>query len=234
MAKDKKTYAFSDLTEANFPEVAELELHEDTPQSPWHDIQEVALTEMEQFGINYILDRMRDGRFAAMNEATIWSRVNYPILMLAETKRIKAWSEIPAEATFDHMILKGALDGVLGWTTAGLLETPYLVVAEAKRGVDSKDPRYQLYGELLATAWLNQKSERLAQVSTALDEEISEPLTRPNHGCYIIAENWTFAQAQVEGLDSAYPKLHITLSREYSSRFELELIAKVLNGLVVV
>jgi len=27
MAKDKKTYAFSDLTEANFPEVADLEIH---------------------------------------------------------------------------------------------------------------------------------------------------------------------------------------------------------------
>jgi len=220
--KQRNVYIFSDLTEANFPQIAELQMNEDSHQCPWHHIQEMALDETDRFVVNYISERLRGGRFAVMNEATLWSRVNYPILALAETKQVKAWSEIFAEATFSHVILKGILDGVLGRTIGGLLDKPYFVIAEAKRGIESKDPRYQLYGQLLATALLNQQHEQTDQ-----------QITSPHYGCYIIAEYWTFVQAEVERITSSRPKLQITLSREYSSRFEIELIAKVLKRIVM-
>ena len=91
---------------------------------------------------------------------------------------------------------------------------------EAKRGIESKDPRYQLYGQLLATSSLNQ---------TKLIQDKEAEITLPLYGCYIVAETWTFAKAQVENIVSNYPTLHLTLSREYSIRFEMKLIAKILK-----
>ncbi|MEM7531142.1 MAG: hypothetical protein AAF639_03110 [Chloroflexota bacterium] len=220
MTEKTKAYTFSDLTKSNFSEVAAVQMLEDTPESIWHHVEQTPLDETEQVVMRYLLGKMQDGRVSVMNEATLWSRVNYPVLTLAETERIKAWSEISMEASLPHVTLKGDVDGVLGWTTSGLLELPYFVIVEAKRGIESKDPRYQLYGQLLATSSLNQNQ---------LGQSEEADMTPPLYGCYIVAETWTFAKAQVANIASHYPTLHLMLSREYSIRFEMELIAKILK-----
>ena len=57
------------------------------------------------------------------------------------------------------------------------------------------DPQYQLYGEMLAAAWLNCKN------TTALEQEI--------FGCYTVVDNWAFVRGVVGDIESEKPTLNI-------------------------
>ncbi|MEM7538086.1 MAG: hypothetical protein AAF639_38315 [Chloroflexota bacterium] len=217
-------YTFSSLTEKNFSRVANLTIAKDVGDCLWDQSDGEVLSDDDAFIVHYLSSRMATERMSMMNEATLWARVHYQLLTLAETDEIKAWSEVSMEASFPStspdFTLSGEADGVLGWSTSGFLNTPYLVVVEAKRGLEAKDPRYQLYGQLIATAKLNSQRNN--------DEQHEYVL----YGCYTVAENWTFVRAMISALETNHPSIDVILSREYSSRFETELIPKILKRIV--
>lgn len=80
-----------------------------------------------------------------MNEATIWARGIYPLLLLAEQGNIEAWAGVAMRATYPQFEIEGIADGVLGKCVSGFIETPYLIVVEAKRGLEAPNRVYQLY-----------------------------------------------------------------------------------------
>jgi hypothetical protein len=65
----------------------------------------------------------------------------------------------------------------------GMMESPYIVVVETKRGIDNQNPLFQLYGQLLAAAHLNWENEN------------QEHSPQEIFGCYTIADSWTFVRA---------------------------------------
>jgi hypothetical protein len=49
-----------------------------------------------------------------MNEATVWARAIYPLLMQAERDAVRAWAQVPLRATYPTFEISGVVDGVLG------------------------------------------------------------------------------------------------------------------------
>ncbi|MCP2728699.1 hypothetical protein [Limnofasciculus baicalensis] len=116
---------------------------------PWTEVERITLTAQEKQQAAFIQSQLINEPTHLLNEATIWARAIYPLLALAETDSIRAWAEITLNAQFPTFSISGIADGVLGKSVAGRLEAPYLVVVEAKRGIEAVDPIPQLYGELL-------------------------------------------------------------------------------------
>ncbi|HEY9702515.1 MAG TPA: hypothetical protein V6C58_08720, partial [Allocoleopsis sp.] len=181
----------------------------------WLNIEYVTLTENEQQQLYYLQSHLLNYSIHFMNEATIWARGIYPFLLLAEQGKIQAWSEIPLQAKFPLFELEGIADGVLAKTVSDSVEFPYLVVVEAKKGLENQNPLYQLYGQLLTVAHLNWEDDQQER------QEI--------YGCYTIADVWTFVRAEIEGIESEKPKMKLEFSREYSSKIEGEIILKLLK-----
>jgi hypothetical protein len=185
---------------------------------PWTRVDDITLSSEEQQEINAIARRLRNHEITLMNEATIWARGIYPLLMLAEQRDIQAWAQVPLEARYPHVTLQGLVGGVLGRTVAGQIEAPYFLVLEAKRSLESQNPRYQLYGQILAAAWLNWEQDQ---------QPVQEIF-----GCYTISDIWTLLRAEVEGFESETPTLRLETSREYVQRAEMETLLKILKAIV--
>jgi hypothetical protein len=184
----------------------------------WTEIQSVSLTQREEQQLQEIKDHLLNYDTHLMNEATIWARAIYPLLLLAEQDSIQAWAEIPLQARYVNFQLEGIVDGVLGKCIAGLAETPYLVVLEAKRGLENENPLFQLYGQLLAAAHFNWENDG------------HEP--QEIFGCYTIADNWKFLRAEIDGMEADKPSMRIEYSREYSEKLEADIIFKILKQIV--
>lgn len=184
----------------------------------WTQVETLALSETEQQQLQVIASRLLNYPLHLMNEATIFSRAIYPLLLLSEQNSIQAWAEVSLQAKYTRFELEGIVDAVLAKSIAGRLECPYLVVVETKRGVESKNPVFQLYAQILAAARLNWENTPL------LPQEI--------FGCYTIADSWTFIRAEVEEIDSDLPVLRVEYSREYVEKLEAETIFKILKGIV--
>lgn len=109
-------------------------------------------------------------------------------------------------------------DGALARDEAGLPAEPYLLVIEAKRGVDAQDPMAQCVGSMLAVA--------LGRLRGATPVEV--------FGAFTIADTWTFVRATVapDAQEVARLRLDLNVSREYEGRFESTLILAILKGLV--
>ena len=60
--------------------------------APWEPWQNDALTPAEEVAIDDVVRRLRRTEATLVNEATIWSRVIYPLLVLAERDGVQAWS----------------------------------------------------------------------------------------------------------------------------------------------
>lgn len=154
-----------------------------------------------------------------LNEATIWARGIYPLLSLAEQgPSIQAWAEVSLTGKYLTFEISGIADGAIGRCVSSYMEAPYLVVVEAKRGLEAQNPLFQLYGQLLAAARLNW------QLNTQDPQEV--------FGCYTIADAWTFVRAIVQGLESDRPSLTVETSREYSEKNDAVLILKLLRSIV--
>ncbi len=166
-----------------------------------------------------IQNRIAQDRPQLMNEATVWARAIYPVLMLAEQDFVRAWAQVPLRATYPTFEISGVADGVLGKGLAGELEAPYLVVVEAKRGIEAQNPQYQLYGEMLAAAKMNWTMD-------GQDPQII-------FGCYTVADVWTFVRGQVVGIESDKPSLYLESSQEYSGKLESDTVVKILQKVVV-
>ena len=186
---------------------------------PWlQQINTILLTENEQRQLQDIQVRLLNYSTHLMNEATIWARGIYPLLALAEQGSIQAWAQVSLQAQYAQFEIEGIADGVLGKAVTGFIAAPYLVVVEAKRGIEGQNPLFQLYGQLLAAAHLNWEKEK--------------PASQEIFGCYTIADSWTFARAEVEHLETDRPTLRVEYSREYAEKTEAETILKILRLIV--
>ncbi len=185
---------------------------------PWTLVDTLTLTDQERQQLQYIKSRLINSDIQLMNESTLWARAIYPLLLLAEHGDIQAWGEVPLYAQYVQFEIEGIADGVLGKTVAGRIETPYLIVVETKKGIESQNPVFQLYGQLLAAAHLNFENDGQT--------------TQEIFGCYTIADTWKFVRTEVEEIESDRPLLRVEYSREYSEKYDAETILKILKGIV--
>ena len=152
-----QTYPLSQLTEETLNTL--VELHEqDGDLEVWEKMQ-MPLTAEEGVMLDYLKADTQQRHLTRLNEATLWARTIYPLLRLAENDRIVAWAGVLLKATYPAFELEGEADGALAPAVAGKIRGPYLVVHEAKRGINAPDPLCQLYGEMLAAAWINWKTD---------------------------------------------------------------------------
>lgn len=187
---------------------------------PWTRVEQITLTDAERAQAAVISQRLLKADTLLMNEATIWGRAIYPLLILAEQESVQAWAGVPLWARYPHVELQGVADGVMGCGLVSVTETAYyLVVATAKRTHENRDPRVNLMGNLLAAARLNW-------------EHNQQPM-QEIFGCYTLADTWKFLRAVVQDIDSPAPSIRLEPSREYVQKFEAETILKILRGIVL-
>ncbi|WP_437670713.1 hypothetical protein [Sorangium sp. So ce131] len=173
--------------------------------------------------LRYLTAKLARAQPTTLNEATLWSRAVYPLLELAEMDHVRAWAEVPiaAKDPYSDTEIGGLVDGVLApeGVLAGAPGLPFLLVVEAKRGIDAVDPRPQLLAAMLAVLWTG-----IARAGEG------GPLEA--FGCFTVGDIWTFvrAEAVVRPADIA-PRLAVTLSwsREYAERAEADAILRVLR-----
>lgn len=210
------------VTDLNLTHIREIALVQEQPIAdyPWTEVDSVRLSTVEQEYSGYIGARLRDADTVLMNEATIWGRAIYPLLMLAEQAPVYAWAQVPLRARYPHVELQGTVDGVLAHGVVSMTGTTYyLLILEAKRGLENHDPRLQLLGQLLAAARLNWEREQ-------------QPIQQV-FGCYTIIDIWKFVRAVVQHIDSSQPTILLEPSREYTQKFETETILKLLKHMVM-
>ena len=184
----------------------------------WTHVEAVALTPEEEHRVQSLQKLLATDPVHLLNEATIWARVIYPLIQLAEAEDIRALAGVPLQAHYPKFELEGIADGVIGKSYVGKIESPYLVMVETKRGIEGQNPIFQLYGQLLAAARLNWEDNH---------QEGQEVF-----GCYTIADSWTFVRAEVSHIDSDQPSLRAELSKEYSEKVDAATILKLLKAIV--
>lgn len=211
-----QTYPLAQLTEETLNQL--VTLHEsDGTLEVWEKMQ-VALTAEESTHLAYITSDVHRHHRTIMNEATIWGRAIYPLLRLAEHGHIQAWAGVPLKAAYPTFELEGEADGALAPSVAGRIKPPYLIVHEAKRGINAPNPQFQLYGEMLAAARINWKTDANPE------QQI--------FGCYTITDDWTFVQGSVSEIESDRPVFHVEFSPRYSGIWEAERIVQLLKFIV--
>ncbi len=186
----------------------------------WTALEQSPITDLERATLAVNAERLKRFHATRANEATLWSRAIYPLLMLAERDDIVAWAQAPVLARWvpSAFELRGVADGTLARDEAGLPSDPYLLVIEAKRGIDAVDPMAQCVGSMLAVG--------LKRLTATKPEEV--------FGCFTIADTWTFLRGSLstETGDAARLRLDLTVSREYEGRFESALVLATLKGIV--
>ncbi len=186
----------------------------------WSALEQTPITESDRVTLASNAERLKRFHSTRANEATLWSRAIYPLLMLAESEDIIAWAQAPLLARWapGDLELRGVVDGALALDEAGLPAEPYLLVIEAKRGVDAQDPMAQCVGSMLAVG--------LQRVSRGVPAEV--------FGCFTVADTWTFLRGRLAAPSNDPPRLtlDLTVSREYEGRFESALVLAILKGVV--
>ena len=210
------TYALSQLTEETLNCLVTLK-EQPGVSDKWRDMQ-TSLSSEESVWLENIKSLLYERQLILMNEATLWSRAIYPLLALAEQGHIQAWAGVPLQAHYPAFELEGEADGALALSVGGKIRTPYLIVHEAKRGVNAPDPQYQLYGEMLAAAWLNWKG------NSNPEQEI--------FGCYTVNDTWVFVRGVVGEIETEKPTLNIEFSPVYNGVLEAERIVQILKSIV--
>ncbi len=210
-------FNFSEISLKDLKKLVELR-QKGIANYSWIKVEKWRIAEEEKTQLSYLITHTKHYPAHLMNEATLWARLIYPLLQLAERDDILATSEVNITAKYTQFELNGIIDGVLGKCIAGHLETPYFVILEAKRGLENTNPQPQLYSQLLATARLNQEENNL---------EVQEIF-----GCYTIADVWTFVRAKISEIDSDRPVMVLEHSKEYSENLEAEMILKILKSIV--
>ena len=109
-------------------------------------------------------------------------------------------------------------DGVMGPSFAERIQCPYFVMVDTKRGVESTNPVFQLYGQLLAAAWLN--------------DQLKEQEVQEIFGCFTIADSWTFVRGEVSAIASDRPTLTVEFSPEYAEKFDAPKILRILKQII--
>lgn len=185
---------------------------------PWDELSRGELTETEQRIVDYIATDLRHFEPSLVNEATVWGRAIFPLLVLAEAEGVQARAQVSLNVRLGEVDLAGSCDGALGKPYGSRLRAPFLIVVEAKRGVEGSDPLAQLHGEMLAAASLNAHE--------------SGKSSQRMHGCYTVAANWTFVRADITGLDTGRPTFSVVSSPEINEKTEAVSIVKILKSIV--
>src|SRR5262245_26087046 len=206
-------FKISDLTAESLNSLAEIYEKGVTPDL-W-DNMDVRLTTQERRQVKTVVSSLLNQSVVLMNEATVWSRAIYPLLMLAEQGGLCAWAQLPLKAQYKRFTLEGIADGVIGYNLFGISKSFRLIVVEAKRRAEAQDPQLQLYGAMLAAARLNWEQDG------RVEQEI--------FGCYTVADNWTFMHGLVSDIEADRPKLTVASSREYAEKIEAETILRILK-----
>ena len=215
---------FSTVTLALLRQVVNLQ--ERDASEIWLASAEIQLSDRERLQLEIIQSYLIHEKLHLLNEATLWARAIYPLLLIAEKTGIRAWSEVPLSAVYSQFEVDGIADGVMGYSVAGRLEMPYLVVVKTKRGVENQNPIFQLYAQFLAAARLNWEGDSLQ------DSKAERAPMQEIFGCYTIADSWTFVRAEVSEIESDRPTLKVESSQEYSEKSDAETILKVLKSIV--
>jgi hypothetical protein len=181
------------------------------------DTTDVSLTEHERQRVEAIISSLEHKSILLMNEATIWSRAIYPLLVLAEQDELEAWSQLPLKAEYPTFVLEGIADGAVGYNISGPTKSFCLIVVGVKREPEAQDPLPQLYGAMLAAARLN----------WAQDKRVSQEI----YGCYTVADNWVFAHGLVTDMEALRPTMTVALSRAYSEKIDAETILRILKSI---
>jgi hypothetical protein len=184
----------------------------------WLNTDQTEISEREKRYIDDLQQALKSIQVHLLNEATLWCKAIYPLLQLAEEANLQVWAEIALSAQYSQFELEGIADGVIGPSIAGRIQAPYFVMVATKRGIEGSDPVYQLYGELLAAAWMN------SQIDGKDNQEI--------FGCYTIADAWTFVRGEVGNISSDRPTLTVEFSPEYTEKVEAHSILKILKGII--
>lgn len=184
----------------------------------WTLVDHIELTLREQTRLTELESTLDGDPVHLLNESTIWARAIYPLLQLSEQDDIRALSGVLLQATYQNFSLDGIADGVIGRSITGRIEVPYIVMVEAKRGIEGQNPIAQLYGELLVAARLNWEND-----GKAIQEVF---------GCYTIADSWTFVRAVVGEIESDRPTLTTEHSREYAEKTTAFKILKILKSII--
>jgi len=209
-----RNFNFSELTLEFFNSIVTIEEKGVTPE-PWDKI-DVSLTGQESQRVESIVSSFLSMSVAQMNEATIFSRAIYPLLVLAEKDRLEAWAQAPLNAQYSGFVLKGIADAVIGFNISGITKSSFcLTVLQANLEMQAQDLQIRLYAAMLAAARLNWERDK------RLPQEI--------FGCYTIADNWTFARGLVSDIEAARPTMTVASSREYVERIEAETVLRILK-----
>ncbi len=184
----------------------------------WTLVDHIELTPREQTRLTELEGTLDGDPIHLLNESTIWARAIYPLLQLSEQDDIRALSGVLLQATYQNFSLDGIADGVIGRSITGRIEVPYIVMVEAKRGIEGQNPIAQLYGELLVAARLNWEND-----GKAIQEVF---------GCYTIADSWTFVRAVVGEIENDRPTLTTEHSREYAEKTSSFKILKTLKFII--
>jgi hypothetical protein len=210
-----QSFNFSRLTAGFLNSMVTLREKGITP-ALW-DTTDVGLTEHERQRVEAIISSLEHKSILLMNEATIWSRAIYPLLVLAELDELEAWAQLPLKAEYPGFILEGIADGAVGYNISGPTKSLCLIVVEVKREPEEQDPLSQLYGAMLAAAKLN----------WAQDNRVPQEI----YGCYTVADNWIFAHGLVADIEDPQPTMTVALSRAYSEKVEAETILRILKSI---
>ena len=210
------TYTFSQLSEETLKTLVTLHEEDGAPEV-WEKMQ-IALTTDEVRRLNDLKSTLHRRNLLGMNEATLWARAIYPMLVLAEQGSVQAWSSVSLSAEYPAFKLEGEADGALAPAVAGRIRPPYLIVHEAKRGIKASEPQFQLYGEMLAAAWLNWQSD------SNPEQEI--------FGCYTVNDIWIFVRGLVTDIETEKPTLAAEFSFIYDGISDAENIVQLLKFIV--
>ena len=210
------TYIFSQLSEETLKTLVTLKGRY-VPAEEWDNMQ-IALTEDECQRLEVLKSTLRGRHLFVMNEATLWARAIYPMLVLAEHGYVQAWSGVPLKAAYPTFSLEGEADGALAPSLGGRIQSPYLIVHEAKRGLNAPDPLYQLLGEMLAAARLNWEQDANPE------QEI--------FGCYTVTDTWAFVRGVVSDIDTEKPTFTLEFSPDYNGISDAENIVQLLKFIV--
>ena len=210
------TYIFSQLSEETLKRLVTLE-GKYVAAAAWRNMQ-IMLTDDERRRLEDIKATLRDRNLMVLNESTLWARAIYPMLVLAEHGYVQAWSGVPLKAAYPTFSLEGEADGALAPSLGGTIQPPYLIVHEAKRAINAPDPRYQLYGEMLAAAWLNWEKD------SNPEQEI--------FGCYTLNDDWAFVRGVVTDIDTEKPTFTVEFAPDYHGISDAEHIVQLLKFIV--
>lgn len=207
----------SSLTKAALETVATL--HEQgIDDYDWLQVASIPVTEAEAQRLQYLQGDLLNCQVQLLNESTVWARAIYPLLLLSEQRGIQAWSGVPLKAAYAQFEIDSIADGAIGRAASGSIEAPFIVVVEAKKGIEAQNPLFQLYAELLAAARLNWQRQP------------QEP--QEIFGCYTIADSWTFLRGEISNMEEEKPKLYVECSREYVEKLEATTIFQILRHIV--